>query len=362
VERTTLREIAVRPGTADTLNLREDASPSPAPGELLLRVLQVGVCGTDRDIVSGFYGQSPPESDYLVLGHEALCRVEEVPPGVSSFSKGDLVVPTVRRNCPESCLNCRSGQSDACLTGHYKEHGIKGLHGFAREFATTDAKFVAKLPESLAKTGVLLEPLTIVEKGVEQTLELQRARIAWEPHKALVLGAGPVGLLATALLRLRGFDVVTAATRPSDSAKAKLARQTGADYASVRETPLSAMEGEHDIVLEITGNTDVALEAQKLTAVNGVVCYLGIYSDKTETEDAGRIFTELVLGNRVFFGSVNANLTYFRKGVEDLQKISEKWGGFLECIITKRSTVDDFQDAYAKEVEDEIKSTVVFSE
>ena len=316
-----MKAITVSPRTAGSLSLREVAAPEPKSGELLLRVQRVGICGTDMDIVSGFYGEAPQSSPYLIIGHESISKVEEVGPGAGGFSRGDLVVPTVRRDCPEECLNCRSGESDMCLTGHYREHGIKGLHGFASQLAVTDARFVIELPRALSEVGVLLEPLTIVEKGISQAFRIQQARMKWEPKKALVLGSGPVGLLATALLRLRGLEVTTVARRPTDSLKAKLASATGATYVDVSETPLSSMEKRFDIVLEATGSTSVALEAQSLCGTNGVVSYVGIYRSMAATEDAGKVFTDLVLGNRTYFGSVNANISYFREGASDLVKI-----------------------------------------
>ena len=341
------------------MRLEDQAVPKPKKNEILLEVQKVGICGTDRDIISGFYGEAPQGETSLVLGHESLSRVSGYGTGVRGFKKGDLVVATVRRNCPENCIYCKSGQSDMCLTGNYFEHGIKGLHGFAREFATTDSGFVVKLPELLKDVGVLLEPLTIVEKGISQTFNVQRARMKqWSPKKALVLGSGPVGLLATAVLRLGGVKVDTVARVPEDSLKAKLVGQVGASYVNATLTPLEKLEGSYDVVLELTGNTGVALEAQNLTSVNGIVSYLGVYKEAQETENAGKIFTNLVLGNRVQFGSVNANRSYFVQGVKDLLKIKKKWDGFLSKMITKHVKIDDYAEAYGEKSHEEIKTVL----
>jgi threonine dehydrogenase-like Zn-dependent dehydrogenase len=355
-----MKAIVVTPGKPNSLRLEDHDTPVPRRGELLLKVLNVGICGTDKDIIAGFYGEAPADSSNLVLGHESLCRVVGEGGNLFGFKKGDLVVPTVRRNCPENCMNCRRGMSDMCLTGHYLEHGIKGLHGFAREFALSDHNFVVKLPESLSDLGILLEPLTIVEKGVTQAYLMQESRMAWKPRIALVLGAGPVGLLATAILRLRGLEVHTVATRSEESLKARLVEQTGAKYISSNETPLSTLENRYDMVLEITGNTSVALEAQNLTSVNGIVSYLGIYRQEQATEDAGKVFTNLVLGNRVSFGSVNANKSYFLRGVKDLSRINNTWPGFLKKIITRREKPANFKEAYAPVGEEGIKTVIQF--
>jgi threonine dehydrogenase-like Zn-dependent dehydrogenase len=355
-----LKAVTVIPGRQRSLSLADVERPKPKEGELLLRVLRVGVCGTDMDIISGFYGEAPARSPYLILGHESLCRVEERGPGVRGFKKGDLVVPTVRRSCPENCLNCRCGESDMCLTGHYKEHGIKGLHGFASEFAVTDARFVAELPESLSEVGVLLEPLTIVEKGINQIFLVQRVRMKWEPKTALVLGSGAVGLFATALLRLRGLKVSTVARQPADSLKARIVSSTSATYVDIQETPLSSMENRFDIVFEATGASSLALEAQNLCDTNGVVSFVGIYRSKVASEDAGRVFTNLVLGNRLYFGSVNANISYFRQGVVDLVRMERKWRGFLRRIITEKVPVSKWDRAYLPRGEDDVKTVLRF--
>ncbi len=353
-----MKAVTVVPRSKGTLAVREVARPSPGAGELLLKVRRVGVCGTDMDIISGFYGEAPKDSGYLILGHESLSTVDEVGRGVEGFGKGDLVVPTVRRGCPENCLNCRSGESDMCLTGHYTEHGIKGLHGFASEYALTDSRYVVKLPRSLSDVGVLLEPLTIVEKGIGQAYTMQLARMKWEPKKALVLGAGPIGLLATAMLRLRGLQVDTVARKPEDSPKARLAASLGGRYIDVSNRKLSSLGHLYDIVFEATGAAPVALEAQDLVNVNGVVSYVGIYDTDVTTGDVGKVFTGLVLGNRLHFGSVNANISYFRKGAEDLVMMQGKWNGFLEGIITTRVPLVRAEEAYGPKSEDAIKTVL----
>lgn len=355
-----LKAIIVIPKTQNTLALKDVPVPVPGKREVLLRVLRVGICGTDRDIISGFYGESPAGSDYLILGHESLTRVEKVGPGVEGLKKGDLVVPTVRRSCPENCISCKNHQSDMCYTGHYFEHGIKGLHGFAAEFAKSDSTYIVKMPESLSELGVLLEPLTIVEKGLLQTYRLQESRLIWKPERALVLGAGPVGILATALLRLKGLNVDTVATRSKDSIKATLVESTGANYVNSKESPLCSLDNKYDFVFELTGNPSVASEAQNLIRVNGIVCYLGIYREDQETQNVGKTFTELVLGNKLHFGSVNANMSYFQSGARDLVKIRKKWPNLLSKMITRRAGPDDPQKIYSPESQEEIKSIVEF--
>ena len=354
-----MRAVTIVPRKPGSLQVADVPEPSLGKGQLLLGVKRVGVCGTDLDIIGGAYGEAPSQSPFLILGHESLCEVLETGQGVSGFNKGDLVVPTVRRPCPELCMNCRSGESDMCTTGHYLEHGIKGLNGFACEQSLTESGFAVRLPRSLDKVGVLLEPLTIVEKAVAQALDIQRARMRWEPRTALVLGAGAVGLLGTALLRLMDIEVTAFARQPAGSAKAALVSSTGATYHDATADPLDRFEGRFDFVLEATGSPSVALEAQNLCAVNGVVSYLGVYRSALASEDAGRAFSNLVLGNRVFFGSVNANISHYRSGVTHLDRIASKWNGFLDKMISRTVPSSRAVDAYSRE-EGGMKTVVAF--
>ena len=176
-----------------------------------------------------------------------------------------------------------------------------------------------------------------------------------------MLGAGPVGLLATALLRLRGLEVSTVATRSEESLKARLVRSTGGEYVNAAKVPISSLPNKWDIVIEATGSTHIALQAEQLCGVNGVVCYVGIYRSDVESTNVGVSFTNLVLGNRVFLGSVNANRSYFETGTRDLVRVRRRWPGFLEKMITKRVPPGRFTEAYSPEDEEEIKSVVEFA-
>lgn len=356
-----MKAVTVLPKQQASLELSEVPVPRPGKSDVLLKVERVGICGTDRDIISGFYGEPPRGKTRLVIGHESLCRVDSLGPGVTEhLKKGDLVVPTVRRPCPENCLNCKNGESDFCVTGHYLEHGIKELDGFASEYAVSNSKFLTKLPNSLDKVGVLLEPLTIVEKGVIQTFLIQDSRLKWKPKKALVLGAGPVGLLAVAILRLRGLDVDAVATRSEDSLKARLVAKIGGTYVNAKKVDLHSLDSKYDIVFEVTGSPAIALEAQDLIRVNGVVCYLGIYRQEEGTSNVGKLFTDMVLGNKIHFGSVNANISYFEVGAKDLVQIKRKWPGFLESLITNVAKPDNPSKAYSPETQEEIKTVLEF--
>src|SRR5215472_14536896 len=125
--RTGMQAIAVFPNARE-VKLIEIPSPEISqPSEVKVRVLEVGICGTDREICAFHYGTPPDGAEYLILGHEALGQVVAVGSAVRDLTPGDLVVPTVRRPCrhPE-CEPCRANRSDFCDTGDFSERGIKG--------------------------------------------------------------------------------------------------------------------------------------------------------------------------------------------------------------------------------------------
>jgi len=307
------------------------------------------------EIIQGGYGEAPSGSDYLILGHECLATVEEAPSNSAGIRKGDLVVPTVRR--PDACLNCKGGESDMCLTGQYTEHGIRGLHGFCSEYSTSDLNFLVSVPTELSEVAVLLEPTSVAEKGVFQSFKIQE-RMIWKPQKALVLGTGPVGLLTVLLLRLRGLDVTAVATRPKDSLKARIVEKIGGTYVNANDQPITGL-GKFDLILEETGVASLAAEAQGLLNNNGVLCLLGIYRPNLATQDIGHSYDDIVLGNKITFGSVNANKRYFLSGIQDFKTIQQRFPGVLKSMFTKMVGPSNYSQAYSP-TKDDIKSVIDF--
>jgi threonine dehydrogenase-like Zn-dependent dehydrogenase len=255
-------------------------------------------------------------------------------------------------------MNCLNGESDMCLTGNYREHGIKRLHGFGGDFAVSDVEFLVKVPSELADVAVLLEPMSVAEKGVYQAFKIQE-RMLWKPKRVLILGAGPVGLLTTYLLRLKGLEVVVTATRAKDSAKARLAQRAGAVYVNTIEQPLQSL-GKFDLIMEETGSAQVAMQATSMLNRNGIMCFLGIYSSTTAPEDIGEFYKDVVLGNKTFFGSVNANISYFRMGLKDFADIEKRFDRILRDTISLRISPEEFQKAYAQN-KDNIKTVIRFN-
>ena len=358
----TVQAIAVIPGTPNSLHRTRVPLPAPGSGEAVIQTIRVGVCGTDREIMRGEFGQAPTGSDALVIGHEVLGRVTSVGPDVGKVQPGDLVTATVRR--PDGCPACEVGQPDMCLWRQYTERGIAGAHGFMAERFVEHERFLIPIPPELERTAVLTEPLTVVDKAVRQADLIQR-RLAygWQPKTAVVLGAGPIGLLGTLLLRARGADVVTVARTPAPNHAADLVTAAGARYVSSRETPLlelgASLDG-IDLILESTGASIAAFEAMQILGNNGVLVLLSLTGTDTHAEiPIDRINREMVAGNKIVVGCVNAGFIDFDNAVRSLARFDTLWPGLAERLITSRLAIDDFEQITQKTAAD-VKKVVEF--
>jgi len=276
-----MKAVGVTPTVGESAVLIDLPDPQIHDQEVLVQVVRTGVCGTDREISAGMYGAAPPGSDYLVIGHEALGRVAEVGPKTTDLTVGDYVVASVRRPClQESCGPCRSGQNDMCSTGQFSERGIKGQHGYWAEYYSEHQQWLTKIPSGIDGVGILLEPLSIVEKAMRQTRMIQE-RLPWQINNALVLGAGAIGLLGTMLLRLQGINTYVLDRSESGGLKSRLISQLGGQHINSQQTPLSefaAEAGPIDLVLEATGHAPLVFETVQHMAINGVLCLLGVSS------------------------------------------------------------------------------------
>ena len=348
-----MRAVAVTPKKPGSAREVELPIPTASRGMALMRVLEVGIDGTDMEINRGLYGEAPPGADFLVIGHEALSVVEAVGEGVTGFTPGDLVVSTVRR--PDDCPNCQAGESDMCLFGQYTERGIKGAHGYMGEYYSETPAFMVKIPPALRPFAVLLEPISIVEKATLQAWKIQE-RMLWQPKRAVVLGAGPSGILGTILLRLRGLEVHVYAKSPRDSLQGRILNSLGASYDCVDDHPVTGIRdelGQIDFMLEATGSSEVAFEAMAQVGSNGVLCVTGLSTGNRSIEiPADVINLRMVLGNRLAFGSVNANRRYFETGVQHFQEAEQQWPGIFERLLTRRVPFDDFTSALDRRPDD----------
>jgi threonine dehydrogenase-like Zn-dependent dehydrogenase len=331
-----MQALVAEPGTPHSTRV-EDV-PEPAGEGVLLRVLEVGVCGTDREIDEGLFGVAPEGETRLVLGHEALAAVERDGHG---FAKGDLVSATVRRSCGH-CRACAEDAPDACFTGDYSERGITRIDGFARELVVEDPRQLVPIPRELGRLGVLAEPTSICARALRHALAIGR-RQPWGPQRALVFGAGAVGTLMTALLRLEGFDTWTASLEPAGPVVDAL----GARYVSTADGGLADLSG-FDLVFECAGNAELMAGALGYLRRGGVACLLGIDGREQRVSLDGRVIgVDTVLENRVLFGSVNAQWQDWLAAVAALDAARRRFPGALESLVARRVALDRFAEAFA---------------
>ncbi len=333
-----MRAITLSPGVPNSVKLEQVPDPSPAEGEIVVRALALGICATDREIVSGAYGSAPSGSDRLVLGHESLGRVEDAPEG-SGFAPGDLVVGIVRRPDPLPCPACAAGEWDMCRNGQYTERGIKERHGFGAERFRLETDFAVKIDPSLGMLGVLMEPTSIVAKAWDHIEAIGRRSSSWQAKTVLVTGAGPIGLLAALLGTQRGL-AVHVFDRNKQGPKPTLIGDLGATHHVSFE---SARDLRPDVVIECTGAPAVIKDMFGITAPAGIVCLTGVTEPgKRFDVDIGQLNRTIVLDNDVVFGSVNANRKHYRMAAEALQKADRDW---LARLITRRVPLDRWNEA-----------------
>jgi glucose 1-dehydrogenase len=339
-----MQAITVIPLQGGSARLDDVPEPSPAQGGLLVGTLAVGVCGTDLEISQGEYGWAPPGRERLVLGHESLGRVQEAPDG-ADLAPGDLVVAIVRQPDPVPCASCAAGEWDMCRNGRYTEHGIKELDGFMRERYRIDPSLAVKLDPALERTGVLLEPTSVVAKAWDH-IERIAARAVWSPRVVLVTGAGPIGLLAALLGVQQGLEVHVL-DRVTSGPKPDLVADLGATYHSGK---ISDAVDHADVVVECTGVGELVLDAIDKTGPDGIVCLTGVSAaGRTLTIDPGALNRELVLDNELVFGTVNANRRHYQAAAEALAKADQSW---LERLISRRVPLDRWSDALQRHPDD----------
>jgi threonine dehydrogenase-like Zn-dependent dehydrogenase len=335
-----MKAVAITPGTAKSIKLIDLPEPGldsvPNGRGVLVQTLRVGVDGTDKDIYLAHYGAPPAGSDTLVTGHETFGRVISVGPAVWEFKPGDYVVPTVRR--AGHSLYDQIGYSDLTTDDTYYERGINLLNGYMTERFVDSASYMVKIPPGLKEVAVLLEPLSIAEKGIKQAFEIQRRLHLWRPRKAAVLGAGPLGMLATLVLRLKGLEVDTYALTPKPTPNADYVESLGASYLSPQDAVLLERAKEkkgYDLIFEATGYAPLVFDAMQALAKDGVLILSSVTGgDRQATVPADKINLEFVLGNKVMVGTVNANRDYFELGVSTLALATVMFPGWLEKFLT----------------------------
>lgn len=354
-----MKAVGVIPAKREVALFQHRTPSVAAPTDVKVRTIEVGICGTDREICTFAYGTPPGDSDYLVLGHEALGEVVEVGAGVTRFRPGDLVVPTVRRPCPhESCPSCRDARQDFCFTGDFTERGIKMVHGYMTEYFVENEAHLNLVPKELRDVAVLVEPLTVAEKALAQVWQVQR-RLNWDVDPAnpqgpgagktaVVLGAGPVGILGAMTLLVNGFKTFVYSRSAEPNPKASLVNSIGAKYVSAETTPpaeFAKIAGNIDLVYEAVGQAKISFDVLKILGLNGVFVFTGIPPVKPAIPiEADTLMRQMVLMNQAVIGTVNADRPAFESAIRDLGTFKQRWPAALQSVITGRFPMESYRD------------------
>jgi glucose 1-dehydrogenase len=347
-----MKAVAVFPGSREVKVIEREPPRISQPDQVLLRMLDVGICGTDKEICTFEYGTPPPEHDYLIIGHEALAEVVAAGSAVERLQVGDLVVPSVRRPCfHPGCLACRAGHQDYCYTGDFRERGIKEAHGYMAEYTVDQERHMNLVPPDLREIAVLTEPLTIAEKAIGQISWMMQQRPPWlEPQtpgaergrglSALVLGIGPVGLLGAMALVSAGFATYVYSREVPPHPRIDLVAAIGATYVSTQAATfadLADQVGNIDLVYEAVGHSHFALEALRVLGTNGIFVLTGVPGLQAFIEaDPARLMRDMVLKNQVLLGTVNAGTDAFASALRNLGLFRHRWPEAVRTLIAGR--------------------------
>jgi threonine dehydrogenase-like Zn-dependent dehydrogenase len=368
-----MKAIAITPHSQG-VNLVDHPEPSiSAPDEVKLRTIRVGICGTDREEVSGGRASAPEGQQQLIIGHEMLGRVTGVGDAVTRVKPGDYAAFTVRRGCGH-CLPCAMNRPDMCCTGDYKERGIRGLNGYQVEYVVDKEQYLVRVPQEVAPIGVLSEPLSVAEKAIDEAVRLQFARLPdamatpdWlHGRHCLVAGLGPIGLLAALALRLRGANVFGLDIVDANSARPRWLTAIGGQYVDGRQVPADRVDdelGTMDLIFEATGVPALAFNLLDALGRDGVYVLTGIPGgDRPLKIDGAELVRRLVLDNQVMFGSVNAARDHFQMAVEDLHHAQLRWPGHIQKLITHRFPHDNAAAAFEQHPADAIKMVIEWAD
>ena len=347
-----MKAVAVFPGSQQVRIIDREVPRLSEPDQVMVRMLDIGICGTDREICSFAYGTPPPGDDHLVIGHESLAEIVQVGSAVERLQAGDLVVPSVRRPCPHpGCRACRSGHQDYCYTGEFSERGIKEAHGYMAEYVLDQEQYMNVVPPGLREIAVLAEPLTIAEKALAQIFWMMQHRPPWlDPRtpggergmglSALVLGIGPVGLLGAMKLATAGFTTYVYSREEPPNPRIDLVDAIGATYVSSQATTfpsLAAQLGNIDLVYEAVGSSHFALQALQALGANGIFVLTGVPGLEALTEaDPARLMRNMVLKNQVLLGTVNAGPEAFASALRNLDVFRQRWPAVVPALIAGR--------------------------
>lgn len=364
-----MQALTIIPGAASVRLVERREPVITSADEVKARIIRVGLCGTDREEAAGGRARAPAGSADLIIGHEMLGQVVACGGAVTRVRPGDYAVMTVRRGCG-GCLPCAMNRPDMCTTGSYAERGIWALDGFQCGYVVDREQYVVRVPPDLEAVAVLAEPLSVVEKAVDEIVRVQQARLPQAGatpdwifgRRCLVAGLGPIGLLAALALRLRGAEVFGLDVVDEDTARPQWLIHIGGRYIDGRRVPaerVAGAVGSVDVVVEATGVPALAFNLLDALAHDGACVLTGIPGgDRPLQVPGAEIIRRLVLNNQILVGSVNAARDHFQMAIEDLAAARLRWGRHVERLITHRHRPAEAEAALAAHPADEIKAVV----
>ena len=365
-----MKAIALRNGAAGA-ELVELPTPTPAAGQVLVKTIRCGLCGTDREIIKRRIPDIPAGQDFLVLGHEGLGRIAALGPDTETeFEPGDLVTVQVRRGCGR-CNACLTGHVDYCYTGEYTERGIHKVHGFFAEYFVDDPDYLVPVPEEDEDVGVLAEPMSVAAKAYEVAARLT-GRVCFDgacsfrgiKEKALVAGHGPIGILTTLLLAAEGYDVSVLGRRPPGDFQRELIESIGARYLDItgdEDRRFVQEQGGFFLIIEATGLAELSFRLPELLSRNGILVLTGVPRGPHEISiDGNTLMASIVRFNQTIAGTVNASRENFQTGLRYLRTFKELFPQAAAAVITGRYPLDDWRQAFEHKGRDEIKAVIEF--
>jgi threonine dehydrogenase-like Zn-dependent dehydrogenase len=361
-----MKAIAIIPGTKNAFMTERPEPSVTAPDQIKLKILQVGICGTDREEVAGGRADPPPGSKELVIGHENFGRVVEVGSDVKSVKPGDYAMFTVRRDC-EVCI-C-GHHNDMCFKGEYTERGIKGRDGYQVEYAVDAERYLIPIPTEIRHIGVLAEPMSVSEKAINESVRIQCARLpesqpeTWLRDKqVLVAGLGPIGLLAAFILRLRGARVLGLDIVDENTLRPQVLNKIGGQYVDGRKVKTGDLDdtfGQIDMIFEATGVASLEFELIDALGINGIYVLTGIPAGHRPLTVIGApLLQQVVLKNQILLGSVNAGIDDFKRGIQELGQANRQYPEEIARVITRKVPVDSFQEVFTSHDAEDIKAVI----
>jgi len=339
--------------------------------EIILRTIEAGICGTDKDLAMGNLPQLklPPGQDYLIIGHECKAEVYKAPPD-SSFKEGDIVVPMVRRGCG-ICRLCKLGMPEYCESGEFKELGIIGVNGCFSEFFKDELSALIKVPKGVEDVAVLAEPLSGLEKAMDQILSFQRGRIPWRCddgsmncRKVLIIGTGPIAFLFAMLAKSNGFNnIYISNIRELRKDEIILVNTLDLKFYNSKDGYLQLYKeiGPFDLVFDTTGLPSVAAEVLQYMNYNSVLLLYGF----PRKDDTGilrpKIMNEIVYKNLGIIGSVTGPKWGFEAALNHLASWKSQYPTVLDIFLKTKISFDEIPDYLKRPKFNEIKVIIDFN-